>query len=278
MSETKYSYIVASDLDGTLLGKGEIISEENLAAIKEMKNRRICFVPNSGRTFSEMPKALIENPDIRYYIGADGAAIWDKETGERTSFCMSRDTVAPVFDLLESYTTLITARSGGRSYAEGEKCTAEGYEKHRISHLYGMFIDFYVEKRNDFSEFIRACDGIEMICVFFSTDDEMNECREKIEAMGEFVVASSEPTNLEIFHKTAGKGSALLALADMLGVPHERTVAVGDSKNDMDMIRKAGISLAMGNASDDVKGAASRTICRYDEHSARFILENILKS
>ncbi len=277
MIETKYSYIVASDLDGTLLSKGDVISEENLAAIRKMKETDICFVPNSGRTFSEMPKALIDNPDIRYYIGADGAAIWDKETGERISFCMSRKAVAPVLDILDSYSTLITARNCGRSYADGRKCTPEGYAKYRLTRSYGMFIDYYVEKRENFGEFIRSLENIEMICVFFSTDEEMNECRKRVESLGEFVVASSEPANLEIFHKSAGKGNALLALADRLGVPHERTVAVGDSKNDMDMIKKAGISLAMGNASDDVKAAASRTICRCEEHSAKYILENIIK-
>ena len=277
MNETKYSYIVASDLDGTLLGKGEVISEENLAAIRKMKELGICFVPNSGRTFSEMPKHLIENPDIRYYIGADGAAIWDKQTGERMSFCMSREVVAPVLDILDGYSTLITARNCERSYADGDKCTPEGYEKYRLTRSYGMFIDYYAEKRKGFGEFVRGLEDIEMICVFFSSDEEMNECKERVAALGDFMIASSEPTNLEIFHKRAGKGSALLALAESLGVPHERTVAVGDSKNDMDMIKKAGISLAMGNASDDIKDAADRTICRCEEHSAKYILENIIK-
>lgn len=277
MSNVKYSYIVGSDLDGTLLGKGEVISPENLAAIKEMKNRGVCFVPNSGRCFSEMPRAVLENPDIRYYIGGDGSAIWDKETGEKISFAMSKETVAPVLDLLYSYPTLITARSGGVCYADRAQCDPEGYKKHRLSKNYGMFTDYYIEKVDGFESFLRQLENIEMLCVFFADDGEMAECKSRIEALGEFVVAASEPTNLEIFHKSAGKGNALLALADRLGVPHERTIAVGDGKNDMDMIEKAGISLAMANSVDELKAAADRTICFCEEHSAKYIIENIIK-
>ena len=277
MNETKYRYIIGSDLDGTLLGKGEIISEENLSAIKEMRDRGVCFVPNSGRSFGEMPKAVLENPHIRYYIGADGAAIWDKETGERMSFAMSRELAAPMVDLLYSYPTLITVRSRGVCYADAEKCNPEGYEKYRLSKSYGLFTDYYIEKVEYFDKFIRELEDIEMICVFFTDDESMLECKARIEALGEFVVASSEPTNLEIFHKSAGKGNALLALAELLGVPRERTIAVGDGKNDMDMIKKAGISLAMANAVEELKAEADRTICYCEEHSARYILDNIIE-
>lgn len=272
----KYRYIVGSDLDGTLLARGEIISPENMAAIKEMKDMGVCFVPNSGRTISEMPESVLENPYFRYYIGADGGIIWDKETGETVSIAMSREEVGAVLDLLYSYPTLITARSGGISYADADMCTEEKYAAHRVSPDYGRFIDHYVKKVGDFKSFVYRLSEIEMMCVFFADDAEMAECKARIEALGEFSVASSESTNLEIFHKRAGKGNTLLALADLLGVPHERTIAVGDSRNDLDMIKKAGISLAMANGTDELKAAADRTICYCHEHSAKYILENII--
>ena len=52
--------IVASDLDGTLLNKAGKISPENLAAIGEMAERGIWFVPASGRGLSEMPEQYRE--------------------------------------------------------------------------------------------------------------------------------------------------------------------------------------------------------------------------
>lgn len=277
MTEGKYRYIVSSDLDGTLLSPGEVLSPENTEAIRRMKDEGVCFVPNSGRTFAEMPRVVLENPDIRYYIGADGSAIWDKETNTRAEICMSRERVSKVFDLLDSYKTSSTVRNKGVSYCDIEKNNGEEYKKYRIGKLYGEFIDYYVRKVDNFDELIRSFENVEMICAFFADDGEMEECKRRIEALGDFSVASSEPTNIEIFHKNAGKGSALLMLADMLGVAHEKTVAVGDSKNDLDMIKKAGISLAMENATDEIKEAADMTICHYTEHSAKYILENIIK-
>jgi len=190
---------------------------------------------------------------------------------------MSREEFARVFDILSDYSTLDTVRYNGRSYADRRLCTKEGYEKHRLSHSYGAFIDYYLDKVDDFDTFVRGLDKVEMVCTFFANDKDQEECRQRIEALGDFVVSSSEPKNIEVFHKRAGKGSALLKLADALGVPHERTIAVGDGFNDMDMIKKAGISLAMGNAVDELKAIADRVICDCSEHSAKYILENVIE-
>ena len=182
-----------------------------------------------------------------------------------------------MLDVVYSYSTHINVRSKGICYADKNKCGEGLYEKYRLSKNYGIFTDYYISKVEDFDRFIYELEDIEMICIFFESDEELAECRARVEALGEFVVASSEPTNIEIFHKSAGKGNALLCLAEKLGVPYERTIAVGDGKNDMDMIEKAGISLAMANAVPELIAAADRTICYCEEHSAKYILENIIK-
>ena len=267
----KYSHIISCDLDGTLLVKGKL-SPENSRAISEMKKRNICFVANSGRTIAEMPKAVLEHPDIRYYIGADGALIWDKETDTYIENTMSHDEFAPLFDLISSYGTVNIVCTSHHSYTDVAKYTPEIYKENRVSAAYSAFIDWYVTKIEGYDDFARGIDSAELICVFFKTDAELNDCAEKANAMGHFTVSSCEPTNLEIYSKKAGKGNSLLTLANMLGVPLENTIAVGDSKNDMDMIRKAGISLAMSNACDELKAVASKIVCSCEEHIAVYIL------
>ncbi len=61
---------------------------------------------------------------------------------------------------------------------------------------------------------------------------------------------------LEAISVKAGKGNALLALAERLGIAQEETAAVGDDVNDIDMIEKAGVGIAMGNAPDAIKELA----------------------
>ena len=274
MNSIKYHHIIASDLDGTLI-RHEQISPENAEAIKELKARGVCFAANSGRCLGELPKAVLEQPDIRYYIWSDGAVIWDKETDTIISeTCMSREKVRTVFDILDEYSTSSTVRHKGVSYADIDKNREELYPNYRVGKGYGWFIDKYSKKIEDFDRRIREFEDVEMICVFFSTEKEQEECRLRLEALGDFTVASSWPENLEIFSKAAGKGNALLKLADLLDVPHENTIAVGDSKNDMDMIVKAGTGLAMDNATDELKAAAKKTICHVDDHSAKYILNS----
>ena len=272
----KYQYIVASDLDGTLLDKGEKLSAENAAAIEEMGKRGICFVPCSGRTVAEMPKCLVENPHIRYYIGADGSVIWDKQKGQLTQLNMSRDEATEVFDMLSDYDVSYTVRSGGESYYDAKGATDEDFAAHNMSKVWIEYVRYYSKPVENFDEFIRSLDGVGMVNPFFSSLEELEACRQRILKTDNLKVATTAPANLEIFHVTAGKGCGLLKLAEMLGVPKENTVAVGDSINDLDMLQKAGISLAMENASEEVKRVAMRTICHYKEHSAKYILENII--
>ena len=63
----------------------------------------------------------------------------------------------------------------------------------------------------------------------------------------------------------------------MLSIPIEQTVAVGDSENDISMIKAAGLGLAMANAPEQVKSCADKTICHCDDHAIKFIKENIFE-
>lgn len=71
------------------------------------------------------------------------------------------------------------------------------------------------------------------------------------------------------------KGTGLLAVAAELGVPVSRTVAVGDSDNDLEMLRAAGIGIAMGNATDSVKAVADRSTAPVDRDGLALALRSL---
>jgi hydroxymethylpyrimidine pyrophosphatase-like HAD family hydrolase len=60
----------------------------------------------------------------------------------------------------------------------------------------------------------------------------------------------------ELTQENVHKGKAILELALYLGVSQKDTIAIGDSANDMEMLETAGVGIAMGNASPEVKDAA----------------------
>lgn len=71
---------------------------------------------------------------------------------------------------------------------------------------------------------------------------------------------------LEIVPRGLSKGTALLQLAEMLGIPHEQTVAVGDAANDLPMIQAAHLGIAMCNGTQEVRAAADAVTTRDNNH------------
>lgn len=62
---------------------------------------------------------------------------------------------------------------------------------------------------------------------------------------------------LDVTHADANKGMVILALSKMLNIPKEQIATLGDMPTDALMFRKSGVSIAMGNATDEVKGQAT---------------------
>ncbi len=105
------------------------------------------------------------------------------------------------------------------------------------------------------------------------------ECETAIRAAlaGQAFVARSQSYYLDITPPGLDKGTFLEALSRRLAVPPAAIAVLGDMTNDLAMFRKAGMSIAMGNASDDVKACATHaTSANTDDGFARAIEEYVL--
>jgi 5-amino-6-(5-phospho-D-ribitylamino)uracil phosphatase len=81
---------------------------------------------------------------------------------------------------------------------------------------------------------------------------------------------------LEVFARDASKWSAIRWIASQSGVPDDRICAIGDEINDVPMIRGAGLGIAMGNAVESVKAAATRQTLRNDEDGVAHAVYKVL--
>ena len=68
--------------------------------------------------------------------------------------------------------------------------------------------------------------------------------------------ARSQPYYLDVTHPLANKGDGIVALCAAIGVPLTETAAIGDMPNDIPMLKQAGLAIAMGQASAEVKAEA----------------------
>ena len=86
----------------------------------------------------------------------------------------------------------------------------------------------------------------------------------------------SEPTFLEILPQGSSKGMALEFLAPRLGIALAEVIAAGDNLNDLEMIRTAGLGVAMGNAPEEVKSHADYVTATNDNEGLAVVIERFI--
>ena len=110
--------------------------------------------------------------------------------------------------------------------------------------------------------------AIEKLCVFFETPQQAAAALPRFRAVpGRGDRTGARRKIVEVTAAGVDKGEALRALADRLGVPHECTLAVGDSENDRAMLQKAGVAAVMANGMPEIRALAhlvSKADCDHD--------------
>lgn len=244
--------LIAIDMDGTLLNPDKKLTPEVNAAVQEAKQAGIRIVLCTGRPFPGVTDTLhqlsLEN-EGDFAITYNGALVQKTDTGEvAVNHTMNH----------EDYVTLQTAAKEA------------GVHFHAI-HNEGVFTP-----NADISEYSVMEAYINQMPLFYRKPEEMDPHTsynkmmmiDKVEVLDagiakmpqelwdRYTILRSEPFFLEFLNKQASKGTALKDLANVLGIPRERVMAIGDSGNDIDLIDYAGIGVAMENAIDEVKDVA----------------------
>ena len=259
--------IIASDLDGTLFNSRAQISEENQRAIHALTACGVQFVPCTGRTFCDLPPILREHPDIRYYICSNGALLYDKQTDTRILNAISKELAAKVFAILDDYEVHISARFRGCCYVDALQNSDESFAYHQVFSSHIGVIKQYAVAVPDFAEWCKTLDHVEMFFLSFHDDRELEACKERLSKLDDLLLADPAAHCLELFSTAAGKGVALYALADLLGIDRLDTIGVGDSGNDIGMVEAAGLGLAVENASDALRAVCDEVICSNEAHA-----------
>lgn len=267
--------LIVSDLDGTLLNEKMETGEKNDAAIRAFSQRGILFVPSSGRTYYEIPECVRDNPDIRYVIYSNGTSVYDKEKEKLIlSNEISEAAAQKVIAISKKYDVYLSAHFNGRAHVPNI-FGKENMEHYNINEYYQNILSDG-ECYGDISALEKRGGRIESFVLFFHDDAELSRCCEELSGIPEILVTASVAHNLELVSACAGKGSALTALADSLGINKEEIIAIGDSTNDVSMFRAAGLSLCAANAGEETKKHADAVICSNEDGVADYVLKNIL--
>jgi Cof subfamily protein (haloacid dehalogenase superfamily) len=88
--------------------------------------------------------------------------------------------------------------------------------------------------------------------------------------------ARSQPYYLDVTHPDANKGTVVTTLSELLAIPSDEIVTIGDMPNDVLMFRKSGLSIAMGNASPDVQAQADLVTDSYEDEGFAKAMERFI--
>jgi len=105
------------------------------------------------------------------------------------------------------------------------------------------------------------------------------ELRNELKTLPQLEIVDSSRYNIEITRQGVSKGKAVAILATFYGLTREEIITIGDSENDVSMLEYAGLGIAMGNATDNVKQKADYITDSNDQEGVanainKFILDN----
>lgn len=237
--------LFVSDLDGTMLPDGNLVSAENIAAVHRAVEAGVMVTIATGRMFEAalpVAKALgVDVPIISYngaLIKSPSGHIYEEH----------------LIDPLLAHDILTFCKERGwyiQSYSGGVLRYAEACEESRFyensQKLTGMAVGWD-------GLYAHVAGNCKLLLVTEGREVTIKRAETLLSAFGTQVdVTRSADCLIEIVPKGISKASALQSLAAKLGIPIEETMAIGDAYNDLPMLRAAGKSVAMGNAFPEIK-------------------------
>lgn len=268
--------LIALDLDGTLLDSQKRLPERNRKALEGCISRGIYVVPCTGRTAIGIPDAVREIPGIRYGITVNGGMLVDMQDNKiLDEKLLYPQTVLEIYEMTEGYHVMCDAYIQGDGFSE--RYCYEHMDEYDIPVLVQELIRKTRVPIDNMKEYIRTRNCmVDKLNLFFDDREQRAQIRKRLEERGDVLVSSSFSFNLEINGPGASKGEGILRLAQILGVKPEETMAFGDGENDISMMEKAGISIAMENGEASLKERADYIAPSNDEAGVGQMLERLV--
>lgn len=254
--------LIAFDMDGTLLDTRKRVLPSSTAAIDEAVSAGKTVAICSGRCPKMVELDQAGFGGVRYAICCNGSIIYDLlKHRVLSSESLDHEVVVAAVEALGDEDAMIDVFLG-----RGYFCQTSHIEN-MPHYSMGIYQDMYRTTATQVED-IRAtlldpAARYQKFIFHFASPEARSRVRARVATLP-VELADSEIASLEFSPAGVDKGSGLLALADLLGIPREATIAVGDADNDLPMLQSAGLSVAMGNANENARAAADVIVADND--------------
>lgn len=258
--------LVISDIDGTLITSNHEVTRATREAAAKLYERGITLSLASSRPPRSI-RPLAEALSLRSPFAAFNGALVTTAEGE----CIARSIISPA----------VSAQV--KAIADDLRLSVWLYDEQEwwVPHR-----DAFVEREEHTSGFSPLIDGYQNRIANDSNKltvvgkpELVAEAEQRVlsEMSGKVSASRSKPRFLDVTAHGIHKGTVVVRLAELLKVPADRVAVIGDGPNDVEMFKQAGVSIAMGEAVDEVRAAANYvTNSNDDEGWARGIEKYVL--
>ncbi|GGB18435.1 hypothetical protein GCM10011380_05000 [Sphingomonas metalli] len=259
--------LLVSDVDGTLVDKQKHLTDGTIAAVRRLAAAGVGFTIISARPRSGL-MPLVEALALDAPLAAFNGGIIFRRSGEVIAHHpIDPEVAAGVLDAAQGEPVDIWVFADDRWYASTDRGVHVEHE--RVASAQEPVVT------TDFAELIARADKIT-----FVSDDEpvLRALHEQIAPLydARATIAQSQTYYLDVTAKEANKGAGISSLAEAFDVPLSDTAAIGDQANDLPMLDRAGLAIAMGNAPQAVKDRAGAVTLANDADGVAHAIDTII--
>jgi Cof subfamily protein (haloacid dehalogenase superfamily) len=248
--------LVLADVDGTLVTEEKILTERARKAVGALHDAGIRFAITSGRPPLGMAM-LFDALDIETPIaGFNGGLFVKRDLTILDQKTVPTDVAQQAIDLMRAHDLDAWVYSGNDWLISKEGAPHVARE--------AWTVKFQPKVVADVREHLQ---GVAKIVGVSDDLEKVKGCEAEAQArFGDRATATrSQPYYLDVTNKNANKGAVVEYLAQHIDVPAEEIATIGDQPNDVLMFKRSGFSIAMGNASDEVKAQAAAVTASYND-------------
>jgi Cof subfamily protein (haloacid dehalogenase superfamily) len=281
--------LIISDLDGTFLNSKHEVIPENVEALKAAQNEGIEIALATGRNYGNV-LALCQRAGLRpHVISNNGAFVYDKDGNQIKAIGLNKEQVKEALDWLKYRNYFYTLCTDHSVYmpVNAHALLTSDYEN-AINHVRKMTpeklkegIDIFLTLDsavfiNDFNEIIEQDLIFGNISAITLDHDKLLHGREYFSNYPGMSMTIAGRDIFEMIHPSVSKGNALDHLAAHLNVSLNDIMAIGDNFNDISMLKKVGISVAVANAEEEVKHICKYVSLSNDDNGVAHIIQKML--
>ena len=253
------------DIDGTLINRSGGPYADDLQAMELAINAGNFLFLNTGRSFANIPAKILDLPLWRGIAAGGGAHILLRESNAGGIF---HKTIyhkwIPPKTLMKICSWYLENKR--QLVLEGEK---ECYLIHPSARSFSVRTPVIISGNDEVFKMI-STDYITKLTL------EGSAAPGELRLLGKYFKINAFPDYAETIIKGENKAKAMKIIIKSLGIRRQDSIALGDSVNDIDMIRYAGLGVAVGNASPLLKAAAKAVTANCGEGGAAQMLRQFV--